>query len=272
MLNSTAPLRVLIGCECSGVGRRAFAALGHDVWSCDLKPAEDRSNRHLQVDLLSILNGWEGQPWDLLAVLHPPCTRLCNSGVRWYSEPPTQLNDDYSAEEKSLFKSWSREQKLDFMWAELDKGVAFFQACWDSGIPRLAIENPVMHSHATSRLKGVPKASIVQPWWFGDKALKATGWYLNGLPPLMKTQALTPPTKHTDEFLQWQADLKLGLATEMQKPKGNIYTDEFKEWNWVHFCPRGPERSQIRSQSHPGMLKAAAMQWGGFALDQVVAA
>ena len=21
--------------------------------------------------------------WDLLAVFHPPCTRLCNSGVRW---------------------------------------------------------------------------------------------------------------------------------------------------------------------------------------------
>ena len=35
------PLRVLVGCETFGVVRRAFAALGHDVWSCDLLPADD---------------------------------------------------------------------------------------------------------------------------------------------------------------------------------------------------------------------------------------
>lgn len=39
-------MKVLIGCETSGVVRRAFAARGHDVWSCDLLPAEDGSNRH----------------------------------------------------------------------------------------------------------------------------------------------------------------------------------------------------------------------------------
>lgn len=38
-------MRVLIGCETSGVMRRAFAARGHDVWSVDLLPAEDGSNR-----------------------------------------------------------------------------------------------------------------------------------------------------------------------------------------------------------------------------------
>lgn len=43
--------RVLIGCETSGVMRRAFAALGHDVWSCDLLPAEDGSNRHIRGDV-----------------------------------------------------------------------------------------------------------------------------------------------------------------------------------------------------------------------------
>ncbi|MBL3554707.1 hypothetical protein [Rhodovulum sulfidophilum] len=39
------PLRILIGCETSGVMRRAFAARGHDVWSCDLLPAEDATTR-----------------------------------------------------------------------------------------------------------------------------------------------------------------------------------------------------------------------------------
>jgi hypothetical protein len=40
-----ASLRVLIGCETSGVMRRAFADRGHDAWSCDLLPSEDGSNR-----------------------------------------------------------------------------------------------------------------------------------------------------------------------------------------------------------------------------------
>jgi hypothetical protein len=75
------PLRVLIACEESGTVRRAFAKRGHDAWSCDLKPAADRSNRHIVGDVRDILH--EG--WDLLAVMHPPCTRLCNSGVRWLS-------------------------------------------------------------------------------------------------------------------------------------------------------------------------------------------
>ncbi|PYE80837.1 hypothetical protein DFP88_11147, partial [Pseudoroseicyclus aestuarii] len=33
------PLRILVGCETSGVMRRSMAARGHDVWSCDLLPA-----------------------------------------------------------------------------------------------------------------------------------------------------------------------------------------------------------------------------------------
>ena len=33
-------MRVLVACESSGVMRRAFAALGHEAWSCDLLPAD----------------------------------------------------------------------------------------------------------------------------------------------------------------------------------------------------------------------------------------
>ena len=76
--------RVLIACEFSGIVRRAFAARGHDAWSCDLLPAEDRSNKHLQCDVRDVLD-WG---WELLIVAHPPCTRLCNSGVRWLHKPP----------------------------------------------------------------------------------------------------------------------------------------------------------------------------------------
>lgn len=43
--------RVLVACEFSGIVRRAFAARGHDAWLCDLRPAEDGSNRHIRADV-----------------------------------------------------------------------------------------------------------------------------------------------------------------------------------------------------------------------------
>lgn len=206
-------MRVLIGCETSGVFRRAFAALGHDAWSCDLLPADDGSNRHIVGDLRDHL----GDGWDLLAVLHPPCTRLCNSGVRWLHTPPPGR---------------TRAQ----MWAELDDAAAFFTACWQAPIERVAVENPVMHRHARERIAGLPRPQIVQPWWFGDPAFKATGWYRRALPELAPTQRLAPP--------------KPGTA-------------EHKAWSAVHRAPPGPDRWKLRSRSFPGMAQAAAQQWGG---------
>lgn len=59
-------LKVLIGCETSGIVRRAFEALGHDVWSCDINPSEDNSNRHITGDIRYVMM----EDWDLMAVMH----------------------------------------------------------------------------------------------------------------------------------------------------------------------------------------------------------
>lgn len=77
-------MKVLVACEFSGIVRDAFLERGHDAWSCDLLPSENGSNRHIRGDARKLLN----DGWDMLLVAHPPCTRLCNSGVRWLSEPP----------------------------------------------------------------------------------------------------------------------------------------------------------------------------------------
>jgi hypothetical protein len=74
-------MRVLVACEYSCRVRDAFRALGHDAWSCDLLDAEGDRRYHHKGDVLPLLK--EG--WDLL-IAHPPCTRLCNSGVRWLHE------------------------------------------------------------------------------------------------------------------------------------------------------------------------------------------
>ncbi len=177
------PLRILVGCETSGVVRRAMAARGHDVWSCDLLPAEDGSNRHITGDIRDHLN----DGWDILAVMHPPCTRLCNSGVRWlHTPPPGRTRED--------------------MWADLEVAAALFAMCWRAPIPSVCVENPIMHSHAHARLPAdLAKPQIVQPWWFGEPFFKATGLYLRGLPPLAPTNRLAPPERGTPEHKKWSA-------------------------------------------------------------------
>lgn len=158
-------MRVLVACEFSGIVRRAFAAKGHDAWSCDLLPAEDGSNRHLVGDARQFL----ADGWDLLMVAHPPCTRLCNSGVRWLSVPPPG-------------------RSLATMWTELDEGAALFSAFWNAPIDRIAVENPVMHRHAKERIANyVEPAQSIQPWQFGHPETKRTCLWLKNLPPLVPT-------------------------------------------------------------------------------------
>lgn len=224
-------MRVLIGCEFSGVVRRAFAAMGHDAWSCDLLPAADGSNRHIRGDVRDILN----DGWDLLAVMHPPCTRLCRSGRRWMS------GKGKWTEPKSL----PRGKTLADMRAEFEEGVALFTDCWNAPIERVAIENPEMNDLAKDRMPAdLPRPQMVQPFWFGDPAYKATGLYLRGLPPLSPTDMLQEPERGTDEWKQWCA---------------------------IHRAPPGPNRWAIRSTTFAGHAAAMASQWGdldGLTLEQ----
>ena len=218
----TRPLSILIGCETSGVMRRAFTDLGHDAWSCDLLPAEDGSNRHIRGDVRDHL----ADGWDMLIVAHPPCTRLCNSGVRWLHQPPPG-------------------RTLADMWAELDEGAALFSACWEAPVPRVAVENPVMHRHARERLPtDLPRPQIVQPWWFGEPAFKATGFYLRGLPELVPTDRLTPPRAKDDPA-------------------------RHRAWSAIHRASPGPDRWKFRSRTFEGIARACAKQWGGHAMEQI---
>jgi hypothetical protein len=225
-------LRVLIACETSGVARRAFLAEGWDAWSCDLEPAEDGSNRHIICD---VRDGILNDGWDALAVMHPPCTRLCRSGRRWMSGPG----------------KWTRPKQLpagrdwQSLRDEFELGIDVFTACWNAPIARVAIENPKMNDLARDRMPGdLPPPQIVQPFWFGEPAYKATGWYLRGLPELLPTKMLPEPKRGSDEW---------------------------KSWNRVHRMPPGPERTRLRSRSFPGMMKAAARQWGGAVKEEIAA-
>lgn len=154
-----AHLRVLVGCEFSGVVTEAFLKRGHDVMSCDLLPSE-KSAPHYQGDVRDILN----DDWDL-AVFHPPCTHLAVSGARW-------------------FKKKLPEQK---------EALEFVRTLLNAPIPRIALENPV--SIISSRIRRPDQ--IIQPWQFGHPETKATCLWLKNLPLLQPTKILPPPYNHS---------------------------------------------------------------------------
>ena len=136
-------MRLLVAGEYSGKVRDAFRAQGHDAMSCDLLPT-DSPGPHYEGDVFDIIH----DGWDMM-VAHPPCTYLANSGVRWLHTDPTR-------------------------WAKLDEGAAFFKALWEADIPKIAIENPIMHKYAKERIGCGKQTQTVQPWMFGHTEKKAT--------------------------------------------------------------------------------------------------
>lgn len=143
-------MKVLIACEFSGVVREAFRKRGHDAWSCDLLPALDESEYHIQGDVLKVLE----QEWDLM-VAHPPCTHLAVSGARW-------------------FKDKEKEQK---------EALDFVRKLLAAPVDKIALENPI--SIISTKIRKPDQ--IIQPWMFGHMETKATCLWLKNLPPLKET-------------------------------------------------------------------------------------
>lgn len=142
---------VLVGCECSGVVRDAFRALGHDAYSCDLKPCERDPAWHLQCDVLDVLDaGWD------LAIFHPNCQYLCSSG---------------------LFRNIGNPDR----YKETEKALEFVRKLMGSGIPKICIENPTGRISTAIR----PYDQRIQPYEFGHDASKGTCLWLDGLKPLV---------------------------------------------------------------------------------------
>ena len=144
-------MKVLVACEFSGIVREAFAALGHDAWSCDILPTE-QPGQHIQGDVLEILNNG----WDFL-IAHPPCTHLSVSGARWFAEK----------------RADGRQQEA----------IDFFMRLVNAPIDKIAVENPISIMSTEYRKPN----QIIQPWQFGHGETKATCLWLKGLPELQPT-------------------------------------------------------------------------------------
>jgi len=163
-------MKVLIACEESQSVTKAFRALGHDAYSCDILPCSGGNPQwHLQGDVFNYIN----KGWDLM-IAHPPCTYLAVSGARHlYNKDKTPNIERYKNQLEAL---------------------EFVQKLMDADIPKIAIENPI--SVISSKIRKPDQ--IIQPYWFGDSASKSTCLWLKNLPKLI-------PTNMVDkgQFKEW---------------------------------------------------------------------
>jgi len=149
-------MKVLIGCEYSGVVRDTFTEKGHYAISCDLLPT-DSPGLHHQGDIFDML----ADKWDLI-IMHPPCTSLTVAGNSTYGEGQPKYQERLDSVE------WTKK-----LW----------NACIKSS-DKVCFENPV---GVLQRLGGFHKPQYIQPYQFGHLEQKKTGLFLHGLPDLKET-------------------------------------------------------------------------------------
>jgi hypothetical protein len=155
-------MRVLVACEESQVVCKAFRRAGHEAFSADLQDCSGgHPEWHIKGDVLEVLN----DGWDMM-IAHPECKFLCQSGIRWMTDPryPDRVEDHLAA-------------------------VEFFKKLWNAPIEKIAIENSMPMGRT---IKALGRYTIMQqPYHFGDPYTKAMCWWLKGLKPLIPTHRLS---------------------------------------------------------------------------------
>lgn len=167
-------MKILVACESSGIVRDAFAAAGHDAWSCDLLPYSgdkpDGNIRHIRADVRDVL---AGSQWDML-IAHPPCTYLAVSGLHWNKRVPGRQ-------------------------AKTQEALDFVRFLMDQPIDKIAIENPV--SCISTHIRKPDQT--IQPYQFGHDASKRTCLWLKNLQPLTIDPALYVEPRIVDGKPRW---------------------------------------------------------------------
>jgi len=184
-------MKILIACEFSGTVREAFAAKGHNAWSCDIEPTDIPGN-HYQGDVMDIIN----DGWDMM-IAHPPCTHLAVSGARHF---------------KAKRKDGRQQQGIDF-----------FMSIINAPISKMAVENPI---GIMSTIYRKPD-QIIQPWEYGHNATKSTCLWLKGLPLLKPTNIVDKGEfvtfKSGKRMTKWYADAKKKSPQERAKIRNKTF-------------------------------------------------
>ena len=222
-------MKILVACECSGRVKMAFRAIGHDAWSCDIKPSEIANDKyHYQEDIFNIID----RQWNLM-IAHPPCTYLTQAGIRWFNE--TRYGDK-ARERKRL-----REEAL-----------LFVKKLWDSNIDKICIENPM--GYLNNHFK--KPSQIIQPYYFGEEERKRTCLWLKNLPNLRYGQGIQ----------LYLGEINHPNPTNIVKPKVYAISKSGKKFYGEDIAfyktKDREELSTMRSRTFQGIANAMANQWG----------
>lgn len=246
-------MRVLIGCEYSGIVRDAFRAKGHHAVSCDFLPTE-RPGVHYQGDVLNLLDGWEPVQFS--------ADEFCQTSAVDISEcgciGPTMDECEYKEIDGVMLGRPIEQPHWDLAvfhppctylavsglhWnkrtpgraEKTEESIEFVKRLLDAPIERIALENPV--GCISTRIRKPDQT--IQPWWFGHDASKATCLWLKNLPALQPTNML-PGDKKTRRANQTPSGQnKLGPSAD---------------------------RWKLRSETYPGIAAAMAEQWSNLLL------
>lgn len=241
-------LNILIACEESQACCRAFRAMGHNAYSCDLfncsgtifgkDEAEPHPEWHFNHDVTTVLdktnltlqNGKQAHvegDWDIM-IGHPPCTYLAVSGAQWYYHPDDK---DKPIEDRRPHPRYPNRAQ------DREDGANFFLFLAGADVKRIAIENPVGIMSTRWRK---PDQSI-QPFMFGDPYSKNTCLWIKNLRPLH-------PSKETDDHGE-----RIFFGSGKSQPKW--YSDGFTK------TKSAVERQKWRSKTFPNIARVIAEQW-----------
>lgn len=206
-------MRVLVACEESQAVCIAFRERGHEAYSCDIQPCSGgHPEWHIQDDALVQIC----YPWDLV-IAHPPCTYLSRVAVQ-HNKKPGRLP--------------LREDAINFFLAIKNS----------THIPMMCIENPVPQKYVREKIGFWTQT--IQPWYFGDDAVKTTCLWLRGLPKLYGNP-----------------DFKKPAPAGYNKRGNPYYFSDRVSGSWQN-------KAKQRSKTFPGIARAMAAQWG--AIDNTI--
>lgn len=179
-------------CEESQEITKALREMGIEAFSVDLYPCSGgHPEWHIQGDMRDVMHEYTD-----LAIFHPVCRRLANSGVQWLHKRPEN-------------------------WQLMREAAAFFNLRHEINSPLVATENPIPHKYARELIGNYD--CIFQPWHHGEQKMKATCLWLKGLPPLEHSNIVGPPPKDKQLRKAWQDVWLCPPGPEREKLRSKTY-------------------------------------------------